>query len=265
MGLLGRAGEIIRAKFSALLNCAENPNETLDYSYEKQLQSLQNVKRGVADVVTAKKRLEIQTSSWSRTSSRSTRRRARRSAPAARTSRGKLSSGSQGSSSSSRISTRKCSSCRINRRSSSRARSSSPRRSSSSARRKKSSRLSTPLRRRRYVSVRPRRGSAARWITPASRSSVPRTRPTRCRLARQRSTSSLRPATSRSSAPPTPLDRELSQLASQQQVDRELEQMKTEVGRRRREEGARGGSALELAVGLGAASPATKDGSRHLS
>jgi phage shock protein A len=61
MGLLSRAGEIIRAKFNALLNRAENPNETLDYSYEKQLQSLQNVKRGVADVVTAKKRLEIQT------------------------------------------------------------------------------------------------------------------------------------------------------------------------------------------------------------
>jgi phage shock protein A len=61
MGLLGRAGEIIRGKFSALLNRAENPNETLDYSYEKQLQSLQNVKRGVADVVTAKKRLELQT------------------------------------------------------------------------------------------------------------------------------------------------------------------------------------------------------------
>ena len=61
MGLLSRTGEIIRAKFSALLNRAENPNETLDYSYEKQLQSLQNVKRGVADVVTAKKRLELQT------------------------------------------------------------------------------------------------------------------------------------------------------------------------------------------------------------
>jgi phage shock protein A len=61
MGLLGRAGEIIRAKFSALLNRAENPQETLDYSYEKQLESLQNVKRGVADVVTAKKRLELQT------------------------------------------------------------------------------------------------------------------------------------------------------------------------------------------------------------
>ena len=61
MGLLSRTGEIIKAKFNALLNRAENPNETLDYSYEKQLQSLQNVKRGVADVVTAKKRLELQT------------------------------------------------------------------------------------------------------------------------------------------------------------------------------------------------------------
>jgi phage shock protein A len=52
---------IIKAKFSALLGRAENPNETLDYSYERQLQSLQDVKRGVADVVTAKKRLQLQT------------------------------------------------------------------------------------------------------------------------------------------------------------------------------------------------------------
>src|SRR5438309_10553540 len=61
MGLMSRAAGIIKAKFSALLNRAENPQETLDYSYEKQLESLQNVKRGVADVVTAKKRLQLQT------------------------------------------------------------------------------------------------------------------------------------------------------------------------------------------------------------
>src|SRR5213079_307250 len=61
MGLMSRASEIIRAKISTLLNRAENPQETLDYSYEKQLESLQNVKRGVADVVTAKKRLQLQT------------------------------------------------------------------------------------------------------------------------------------------------------------------------------------------------------------
>ena len=51
---------IIKAKWNKLLNRAENPQETLDYSYEQQLQLLQNVKRGVADVVTAKKRLELQ-------------------------------------------------------------------------------------------------------------------------------------------------------------------------------------------------------------
>ena len=60
-GLMSRFTTILKAKFSALLNRAENPNETLDYSYERQLQLLQNVKRGVADVVTAKKRLELQT------------------------------------------------------------------------------------------------------------------------------------------------------------------------------------------------------------
>src|ERR671936_2646814 len=60
-GLMSRFSTIVKAKFSALLNRAENPRETLDYSYERQLQSLQDVKRGVADVVTAKKRLQLQT------------------------------------------------------------------------------------------------------------------------------------------------------------------------------------------------------------
>ena len=51
---------IVKAKISTLLNRAENPNETLDYSYEQQLTQLQNVRRGIADVTTAKKRLELQ-------------------------------------------------------------------------------------------------------------------------------------------------------------------------------------------------------------
>src|SRR5215813_4182318 len=59
-GLMGRASTIIKAKISALLNRAEDPSETLDYSYEEQLRQLQNVKRGIADVTTAKKRLELQ-------------------------------------------------------------------------------------------------------------------------------------------------------------------------------------------------------------
>ena len=59
-GLMERTMTIIKAKWNKLLNRAEDPNETLDYSYERQLQLLQNVKRGVADVVTAKKRLQLQ-------------------------------------------------------------------------------------------------------------------------------------------------------------------------------------------------------------
>ncbi len=60
-GLVSRASLIVMSKISTLLNRAENPTETLDYSYEEMQTQLQNVKRGVADVVTAKKRLELQT------------------------------------------------------------------------------------------------------------------------------------------------------------------------------------------------------------
>src|SRR5512146_421951 len=59
-GLMGRASTIVKAKFSKLLDRAESPSETLDYSYEQQLQLLQSVKRGIADVVTARKRIELQ-------------------------------------------------------------------------------------------------------------------------------------------------------------------------------------------------------------
>jgi phage shock protein A len=60
-GLMERTITLIKARFSRLLDRAEKPSETLDYSYERQLELLQNVKRGVADVVTAKKRLQLQT------------------------------------------------------------------------------------------------------------------------------------------------------------------------------------------------------------
>jgi phage shock protein A len=60
-GLLSRASTVIKAKLSKLLDRAENPSETLDYSYEQQLRLLQDVKRGIADVTTSKKRLQMQT------------------------------------------------------------------------------------------------------------------------------------------------------------------------------------------------------------
>ncbi len=59
-GLGGRFSTVVKAKISKMLDRAEDPQETLDYSYEKQLELLQNVKKGIADVVTAKKRLQLQ-------------------------------------------------------------------------------------------------------------------------------------------------------------------------------------------------------------
>ena len=65
-GLTGRMSTVIKAKVSKLLDRAEDPAETLDYSYQKQVEQLQNVKKGIADVVTAKKRLQMQESSLQR-------------------------------------------------------------------------------------------------------------------------------------------------------------------------------------------------------
>src|ERR1700758_4189464 len=59
-GLTGRMSTVVKAKVSKLLDRAEDPAETLDYSYQKQVEQLQNVKKGIADVVTAKKRLQMQ-------------------------------------------------------------------------------------------------------------------------------------------------------------------------------------------------------------
>ncbi len=60
MGLLDRMGVIVKAKVNKVLDKFEDPRETLEYSYQKQIESLQKVKRGVAEVATSKKRLELQ-------------------------------------------------------------------------------------------------------------------------------------------------------------------------------------------------------------
>jgi phage shock protein A len=59
-GMSGRMSTIVKAKISKLLDRAEDPSETLEYSYQKQIELLQNVKKGIADVVTSKKRLQLQ-------------------------------------------------------------------------------------------------------------------------------------------------------------------------------------------------------------
>ncbi|HLG92171.1 MAG TPA: PspA/IM30 family protein, partial [Acidimicrobiales bacterium] len=60
MSLMKRLSGIFQAKANKFLNKHEDPRETLDLSYERQLEMLQKVRRGVADVATSKKRLELQ-------------------------------------------------------------------------------------------------------------------------------------------------------------------------------------------------------------
>ena len=55
-GLMSRMSTVVKAWISRLLDRAEDPSVTLDYSYERQREQLQKVKKGVAEVVTAKKR-----------------------------------------------------------------------------------------------------------------------------------------------------------------------------------------------------------------
>src|SRR6266545_2892527 len=63
MGLLKRFSMIFKAKASKTLEKYEDPRETLDYSYERQLELLQKMRRGVADVATSRKRIELQAQS----------------------------------------------------------------------------------------------------------------------------------------------------------------------------------------------------------
>ena len=60
MGLMQRFSYIFKSKASKTLDRYEDPRETLDYSYEKQLELLQKMRRGVADVATSRKRIELQ-------------------------------------------------------------------------------------------------------------------------------------------------------------------------------------------------------------
>jgi phage shock protein A len=63
MGLMKRFSMIFKAKASKTLDRYEDPRETLDYSYERQLELLQKMRRGVADVATSRKRVELQAQS----------------------------------------------------------------------------------------------------------------------------------------------------------------------------------------------------------
>ena len=60
MGMLSRMSTVVKGKMNQMLDKAEDPRQTLDYAYEKQREMLRNVKRGVVEMVTTKRRLELQ-------------------------------------------------------------------------------------------------------------------------------------------------------------------------------------------------------------
>jgi phage shock protein A len=60
MGVMKRVSLIFKSKANKALDKMEDPRETLDYSYQTQLELLQKVRRGVADVATSRKRVELQ-------------------------------------------------------------------------------------------------------------------------------------------------------------------------------------------------------------
>ncbi len=60
MGVMKRVSLIFKSKANKALDRMEDPRETLDYSYQTQLELLQKVRRGVADVATSRKRIELQ-------------------------------------------------------------------------------------------------------------------------------------------------------------------------------------------------------------
>jgi phage shock protein A len=60
MSVMKRVTLIFRSKANKALDKYEDPRETLDYSYQRQLEMLQKVRRGVADVATSRKRVELQ-------------------------------------------------------------------------------------------------------------------------------------------------------------------------------------------------------------
>jgi phage shock protein A len=60
MSVMKRVSMLFKAKANKALDRMEDPRETLDYSYQRQLEMLTQVRRGVADVATSRKRVELQ-------------------------------------------------------------------------------------------------------------------------------------------------------------------------------------------------------------
>jgi phage shock protein A len=60
MGFFSRLATFFNIRANAALDKAEDPGQVMDYSYSKQVEQLQQLRRSIADVVTNEKRLEMQ-------------------------------------------------------------------------------------------------------------------------------------------------------------------------------------------------------------
>ena len=60
LGITNRFSTLFKQKVNTLLNKYEDPKEALDYSYTRQVETLNRLRKNIAEVVTAKKRLEMQ-------------------------------------------------------------------------------------------------------------------------------------------------------------------------------------------------------------
>jgi phage shock protein A len=60
MSVFKRLSGIIQGKTNKALDKLEDPRDTLDLSYQQQLEQLQQVRKGLAEVTTARKRIELQ-------------------------------------------------------------------------------------------------------------------------------------------------------------------------------------------------------------
>jgi phage shock protein A len=57
---MNRISTVIKQKANIMIDKYEDPREALDYSYTKQIELLNKLRRDIAEVVTAKRRLEMQ-------------------------------------------------------------------------------------------------------------------------------------------------------------------------------------------------------------
>jgi phage shock protein A len=60
VGIASRLALLFRAKANKAIDRAEDPRDVLDYSYQRQLEMLTQVRRGLADVATSGRRLDLQ-------------------------------------------------------------------------------------------------------------------------------------------------------------------------------------------------------------